>query len=167
MKPGIAFIASFFQVTSVACLSVLATAVGSISGGGGGGSGFLALPQFPRLRIIMFICIFTILFTVFVLVLNISHMNAFLPFEVGKMVSLKISCLKIDFKSKSFSFQQTLVYLFLTVAFVISSVLLYRVHNQTLDPSKPSSVRTKNYLLTASVRKMSKITTHITDEREG
>ena len=85
---------SFPQLTSIACLSVLALAVsagGSSSGSFGGGSSsngssLLSLPQFPRLRMIMFICIFTILFTVFVLVLNISHMNAFLPFEVGKMV---------------------------------------------------------------------------------
>lgn len=40
-----------------------------------------------QLRIMSFICIFTVLFTAFVLFLNISHLGSLLPIEVGKVVS--------------------------------------------------------------------------------
>ena len=48
----------FFQVTSIACLSTVLTA-------GTAKMGLFALPHFPRLRIMMFITVFTVIFTVF------------------------------------------------------------------------------------------------------
>ncbi len=44
----------------------------------------------------MFIAIFTIIFTVFVLFLNISHLYALLPVDYGKMVSIRSSVTKCD-----------------------------------------------------------------------
>ena len=57
--------------------------------------GLFALPQFPKLRIMVFVTVFTVVFTVFIIFLNISHLHALLPFEYGKMVrmvSLPIEC---------------------------------------------------------------------------
>ena len=71
----------FYQVTSIACLSVVATS-------GTAKLGLFALPQFPRLRIMMFVCIFTALFTLFVLFLHISHLGAIMPFDTGRMVRI-------------------------------------------------------------------------------
>ena len=48
--------------------------------------GLFALPQFPKLRIMIFVTVFTVVFTVFIIFLNISHLHALLPFEYGKMV---------------------------------------------------------------------------------
>ena len=48
--------------------------------------GLFALPHFPRLRIMMFITVFTVIFTVFILFLNISHLYTFFPVDYGKMV---------------------------------------------------------------------------------
>ena len=50
--------------------------------------GLFELPHFPRLRIMMFITIFTVIFTLFILFLNISHLYALLPVDYGKMVSV-------------------------------------------------------------------------------
>ena len=68
-----------FQVTSIACLSTVLTA-------GTAKMGLFALPHFPRLRIMMFITVFTVIFTVFILFLNISHLYTFFPVDYGKMV---------------------------------------------------------------------------------
>ena len=50
--------------------------------------GLFALPQFPKLRIMIFVTVFTVVFTVFIIFLNISHLHALLPFEYGKMVRM-------------------------------------------------------------------------------
>ena len=90
----------FFQLTSVACLSSVlssgltannnnspATNSNNLASSSPDGLVF-GLPYFPRLRAMMFICIFTILLTVFVLFLNISHLSSGLlqPAEYGRMV---------------------------------------------------------------------------------
>ena len=77
--------APFFvlQVTSIACLSTVLTA-------GTAKMGLFALPQFQRLRIMVFVTVFTVVFTVFIIFLNISHLHALLPFDYGKMVSATI-----------------------------------------------------------------------------
>jgi hypothetical protein len=51
-------------------------------------TGLFALPHFPRLRLMMFVTVFAIIFTTFVIFLNISHLHALLPVDYGKMVSL-------------------------------------------------------------------------------
>ena len=66
-------------MTSIACLSTVLTA-------GTAKMGLFALPHFPRLRIMMFITVFTVIFTVFILFLNISHLYTFFPVDYGKMV---------------------------------------------------------------------------------
>ena len=48
---------------------------------------FLEPQLLPRLRLLMFLCIFTILFTLFILFLNISRVNALFPIDIGMMVS--------------------------------------------------------------------------------
>ena len=68
-------------MTSIACLSTVVTA-------GTAKMGLFELPHFPRLRIMMFITIFTVIFTLFILFLNISHLYALLPVDYGKMVSV-------------------------------------------------------------------------------
>ena len=40
-----------------------------------------------KLRLMVFVCLFTILLTLFVLLLDISHLSALLPLRVGKLVS--------------------------------------------------------------------------------
>ena len=49
--------------------------------------GLFSLPHFSRLRIMMFITLFTVIFTIFILFLNISHLYTFMPVDYGKMVS--------------------------------------------------------------------------------
>ena len=69
-----------FQVTSLACLLTVLTA-------GTAKMGLFSLPHFSRLRIMMFITLFTVIFTIFILFLNISHLHTFMPVDYGKMVS--------------------------------------------------------------------------------
>jgi hypothetical protein len=47
------------------------------------------LPTFHAFRILMFSCIFTLFFTAFVLVADISHFDLLIPLDVGKMVMKK------------------------------------------------------------------------------
>ena len=70
----------YFQVTSLACLLTVLTA-------GTAKMGLFSLPHFSRLRIMMFITLFTVIFTIFILFLNISHLYTFMPVDYGKMVS--------------------------------------------------------------------------------
>ncbi|CAB4067896.1 unnamed protein product [Lepeophtheirus salmonis] len=120
------FLRVLLVVTSVACLSTVLTA-------GTAKSGIFALPHFPRLRLIIFVSIFTILFTLFILFLNISHLHALLPVEYGKM--------------------QTVVYLILTVLYVVSSSLLFHLQSEIRSggfPSSPLPHWTKNHLIIAA-----------------
>ena len=70
-----------FQVTSISCLSMILTL-------GTAKMGLFEMPHFPRLRIMLFVSVFTIVFTVFIIFLNISHLYVLLPISYGKMVSV-------------------------------------------------------------------------------
>lgn len=133
-------------MTSVACLSLVATT-------GSAKVGFFALPQFPRLRIMMFVCIFTILFTLFVLFLHISHLGSILPFDTGKMVGRNDQFIRTEIGFPTFFPQQTLVYLLVTVAYFVASSLLFHAYpSYGAVLSIPAASWTKNHVLIASVR---------------
>ncbi|TRY61397.1 hypothetical protein TCAL_11331 [Tigriopus californicus] len=90
------------------------------------------LSHLPKLRFLMFICIFSILFTMFVLFLNISHVNALIPLDLG--------------------FLQSVVYASLTLAFIVSSALVLHVHTSrqsTIWSLEP--FWTRSHLLIASI----------------
>ena len=67
------------QITSVSCLWCLLTA----------GS---ALPHAPNLRFILFVSLASALFSLLVIVLNISHLHALLPMDYAKMVASPDDC---------------------------------------------------------------------------
>lgn len=79
----------------------------------------------------MFLCIFTILFTSFILLMNISHLHLLLPFDLGKLVRPLTTLDDIIIRSTFLFFQQTIVYLFLTIAFIVLSIFLLQEHSDS------------------------------------
>ena len=70
-----------FQITSVACFtSLLSAGTAKIS--------VSALPHIPKLRLLVIVSVFSAMFSLLVVFLNISHLHALLPMDYGKMVSI-------------------------------------------------------------------------------
>ena len=76
--------------------------------------GLFALPQFPKLRIMIFVTVFTVVFTVFIIFLNISHLHALLPFEYGKMVRILDVSTLIVLKDLNYQFTISSLYYYLS-----------------------------------------------------
>jgi hypothetical protein len=75
-----------FQISSVACLACLCSS-GTVK------VGLFMLPLVGRLRLMMFVTVFSLLVTCLFIFLDISHIVYFFPFIWGKLVSSMVSCL--------------------------------------------------------------------------
>jgi len=69
-----------FQISSVACLACLCSS-GTVK------VGLFMLPLIGRLRLMMFVTVFSLLVTCLFIFLDISHIVYFFPFNWGKLVS--------------------------------------------------------------------------------
>lgn len=75
-----------FQISSVACLACLCSS-GTVK------VGLFMLPLIGRLRLMMFVTVFSLLVTCLFIFLDISHIVYFFPFNWGKLVSgMVLSC---------------------------------------------------------------------------
>ena len=133
------------QVTSVACLSSLVTS-------GTAKLGLSALPHFAKLRLILFVSLASALFSLLLIFLNISHLHALIPMDYSKMVR-HTSQLWATMINETL-FQQTIIYLLLTVGYLsASSLVAWIIVTYNSDPNFswiPSS--TKHQLITTTVR---------------
>jgi len=103
----------------------------------------------------MFVAVFGIFFTLFILFLNISHLHALLPFDFGKLVCQTLIFVEIIhvYKQGNF-FQQTIAYLLLTVGYSVSSSLLihlYQIGLEVDNDQPPIPTITKTQILIAAV----------------
>ena len=137
---------SYLQVTSLACLLTVLTA-------GTAKMGLFSLPHFPRLRIMMFITLFTVIFTVFILFLNISHLHTFMPVDYGKMVSfISFSTKHLSQSVQSSYLQQTVAYLLLTVSYAVASSLVFQSYfDDSIIPSIPNWTKTQTLIVAVSI----------------
>ena len=78
-----------FQISSVACLACLCSS-GTVK------VGLFMLPLIGRLRLMMFVTVFSLLVTCLFIFLDISHIVYFFPFNWGKLVSGFISLVFVD-----------------------------------------------------------------------
>jgi hypothetical protein len=85
-----------FQISSVACLACLCSS-GTVK------VGLFMLPLIGRLRLMMFVTVFSLLVTCLFIFLDISHIVYFFPFNWGKLVSdVVLSCLLVPLLLKLF-----------------------------------------------------------------
>ncbi len=116
----------------------------------------------------LFITILAIIFTTFILFLNISHLHALLPVDYGKMVSKTLKSISFIFPflntgliSKLFDCQQTVAYLFLTVGYAVASSLVFHSHFTSFQLDSQIPTWTKNQILIASVRNRLRFQTYL------